>query len=212
MVSNFNSSIWISEHINEPFKIFTYHFCCICRYVECTVTFIILINDEQRNCTLVDHKKISLWSTSKRMGWNHHALLRTEIECDGSWQRMGILISDRFTISWEAPCPLFFLRKVFGRLRLIGTFPSLCGLLYGIGSLQVIIWGVEGWILLIGVSCAVVMGRRWIICYYIVVRLIGYRVWCLDLLGFFGSCQDRLRILYLVGGIGLESICLAFGI
>ena len=72
-------------------------------------------------------------------------------------------------------------------------------------------WGVEGWLLLTDVSCAIVMGRLWIICYFIVVRLIGYRVWCLDLLGFFGSCQDRLWILYLVGGIGLESMCLAFG-
>ena len=71
--------------------------------------------------------------------------------------------------------------------------------------------GVDG-ILLTGVSCAAVTGRRWIICYYIVERLIGCGVWCLDLLGFLGSCQDRLRILYLVGGIGLESICLAFGI
>ena len=39
----------------------------------------------------------------------------------------------------RSPCPLFFLGKVFGRLRLLGVFPSLCGLLYGIGSLQVII-------------------------------------------------------------------------
>ena len=138
--------------------------------------------------------------------------LRMEIICDGSWQRMGILISDCFTISWEAPCPLFFLGKVFGRLRLLGVFLSLCGLLYGILSLQVIIWGVEGWILSTSVSCAVVMGRRWIICYYIVVRLIGYGVWCLDLLGFLGFCQDRLWILYSVSGIGLESIYLAFGI
>ena len=53
--------------------------------------------------------------------------------------------------------------------------------------------------MLTSVSCAVVMGRRWIICYYIVVRLIGCGVWCLDLLGFLGSCQDQLRILYLVG-------------
>ena len=37
------------------------------------------------------------------------------------------------------PCPLFSLGKVFGRLRLPGVFPSLCGLLFGIGSLQVII-------------------------------------------------------------------------
>ena len=138
--------------------------------------------------------------------------LRMEIICDGNWQRMGILISNRFTISWEAPRPLFFLGKVFGKLRLLSMFPSLCGLLYGIGSLQVTIWGVEGWILLTGVSCAIVMGRRWIICYFIVVRFIGCGVWCLDLLGFLGSCQDRLRIFYLVGGIGLESICLAFGI
>ena len=37
-------------------------------------------------------------------------------------------------------------------------------------------------------------------------------VWFLDPLGFLGPCQDRLRILSLVGGIGLESIRLAFGI
>ena len=37
--------------------------------------------------------------------------------------------------------------------------------------------------MLTDVSCAIVMGRLWIICYFIVVRLIGYRVWCLDLLG-----------------------------
>ena len=34
-----------------------------------------------------------------------------------------------------------------------------------------------------GVSCAVIMGRRWIICYFIVIRLIDCGVWCLDLLG-----------------------------
>ena len=138
--------------------------------------------------------------------------LRMEIVCDRSWQRMRILISVRFTISWEAPCPLFFLGKVFGRLRIFSVFPSLCGLLYRIGSLQVTIWGVKGWFLSTSVSCAVVMGRRWIICYFIMVRLISCGVWCLDLLGFHGSCQDRLQILYLVCEIGLESMCLAFGI
>ena len=131
--------------------------------------------------------------------------LRMEIVCDRSWQRMRILMFDHFTISWEAPCPSFFLGKVFGRLRLRGVFPSLCGLLYGIGSLQVIIWEVEGWILSTGVSCVIV-------CYYIVVRLISCGVWCLDLLGFLGSCQDQLQILYSFGGIGPKSICLAFGI
>ena len=42
-----------------------------------------------------------------------------------------------------------------------------------------------------------------------------YRLWSLvfrSFLGFLGSCQDWLQILYLVGRIGLESICLAFGI
>ena len=40
------------------------------------------------------------------------------------------------------------------------------------------------------------------------------RLWSLAFrsFGFSWVCQDRLRILYLVGGIGLESICLAFGI
>ena len=34
----------------------------------------------------------------------------------------------------------------------------------------------------------------------------------LDHLGLHGFCQDQLRRLSLVGGIGLESICLEFGI
>ena len=60
-----------------------------------------------------------------------------------------------------------------------------------------------------GVSCVAIMGRQWTVYCYIVERLIGCGVWCLDLSGFLGSCQDRLPILYLVGGTGLESICLA---
>ena len=36
--------------------------------------------------------------------------------------------------------------------------------------------------------------------------------WFLDLLGFLGSCQDRLQIRFSVGGTGLESTLLAFGI
>ena len=137
--------------------------------------------------------------------------LKTKTVFDGSWLRRGTLIFDRSTISWEAPYPLSSLGKVFGRLRPFGMFPSLCRLLYGIGYLRVIIWGVDG-ILSIGVSCVVVMGRRWTIYCYIVERLIGCGVWCLDLSGFLGSCQDRLRILYSVGGTGLRSICLAFRI
>ena len=38
----------------------------------------------------------------------------------------------------------------------------------------------------------------------------AYRLWSLVFRSF-GSCQDQLQILFLVGGIGLESICLAFG-
>ena len=70
---------------------------------------------------------------------------------------------------------------------------------------------VDG-ILSTSVSCVAVMGRWWTIYCYIVERLIGCGVWCLDLSGFLESCQDRLWILYSVGGIGLENICLAFGI
>ena len=54
--------------------------------------------------------------------------------------------------------------------------------------------------------------KWWIICYFIVEKLIGCGVWFLDLLRFHGSCQDWLQILFLVGGIGLESTRLAFGI
>ena len=39
----------------------------------------------------------------------------------------------------------------------------------------------------------------------------AYRLWSLVFRSF-ESCQDRLQILYLVGGTGLESMCLAFGI
>ena len=91
-------------------------------------------------------------------------------------------------------------------------FLSLFGLQFGIRFLQVTIYRVEGLILLTGALCVGVMGKRWIICYFSVERLIGCGVWFLDLLGFHGSCQDRLQILFLVGGIGLESTRLAFGI
>ena len=71
---------------------------------------------------------------------------------------------------------------------------------------------VEALILLIVALCVVVMGRRWIICYSIVKKFINCGVWSFDLLGFHGSYQDWLQILFLVGGIGLESTLLAFGI
>ena len=125
---------------------------------------------------------------------------------------MGILISALFTISYEVLCPLFFLGKVFEGLRLLDVFLSLFGPQLGIIFLQVAIFKVEALILLTGALCVVLMGRQWIICYSIVKKLIGCGVWFLNLLGFHGSCQDWLQILFSVGGIGLESTFLAFGI
>ena len=42
----------------------------------------------------------------------------------------------------------------------------------------------------------------------------AYQLWSLVFRSFgsLGSCQDRLRILFLGGGIGMESICLVSGI
>ena len=54
---------------------------------------------------------------------------------------MGILISTHFIISYEVPCPLSFLGKVFGRLRLLGVFLSLFGPPCGIRFLQVNLQG-----------------------------------------------------------------------
>ena len=91
-------------------------------------------------------------------------------------------------------------------------FLSLFGLQLRIKFLQAAIFRVEALILLTGALCVILMERRWIICYSIVKKLIGCGVWFLNLLGFHESCQDRLQILFSVGGIGLESTLLAFGI
>ena len=105
--------------------------------------------------------------------------LKIETLWDGSWRRIGILISAHFIISYEVPCPLSFLGKVFGRLRLLGVFLSLFGLLFGIRFLQLTICGVEGFILLTSALCVVVMGRQWIICYFIVETGKAYWLWSL---------------------------------
>ena len=96
-------------------------------------------------------------------------------------------------ISYEVPCTLFFFRKVFGRSRLLGMFLSLCGLQLGIRFLQATICRVEGLILLTSAFCVVVMGRRWIICYFVMERLISYGVWFSDLLGFHGFAKVGCR-------------------
>ena len=122
------------------------------------------------------------------------------------------MTSARSMISFEVPCLLSFLGKVFGRLRFLRTSLSLFGLQLGKRFLQGISCGVEASFLLTGALCAVVMGRQRIICFFIVEKLISCGAWFLDLLGFLGSCQDRLQIRSSVGGIGLESTLLAFGI
>ena len=85
-------------------------------------------------------------------------------------------------------------------------------LLFQCCSFNVALCGVEDSILLIGAFCAVVMGSRRIICFSIVTKLICCGAWFLDPLGFLGSYQDQLQICFSVGGIGLESTLLAFGI
>ena len=131
---------------------------------------------------------------------------------DGSCWRKGILTSARSIISYEVPCLLSFLGKVFGRLRLLCMSLSLFGLQLGRRFLQGTFCGAEALILLTGALCVVVMVRRWIICYSIVKKLISCGACFLDLLGFLGSGQDWLQIRFLVGGIDLESTLLAFGI
>ena len=126
-------------------------------------------------------------------------------------QRRGILTSARSMISFEVPCLLSFLGKVFGRLSLLRMSLSLFGLQLGKRFLQGIFYGVEASILLIGALCAAVMGRRWIICFFIAEKLFSCGAWFLDLLGFLGFCQDRLQIRSSVGGTGLESTLLEFG-
>ena len=66
----------------------------------------------------------------------------------------------RSMISFEVPCLLSFLGKVFGRLRLPRMSLSLFGLQLGRRFLQGIFCGVKALILMIGALCAIVMGRR----------------------------------------------------
>ena len=66
----------------------------------------------------------------------------------------------RSMTSFDVPCLLSFLGKVFGRLGLLRTSPSLFGLQLGKRFLQGTFCGVEASILLTGALCAAVMGRR----------------------------------------------------
>ena len=113
------------------------------------------------------------------------------MKVDKEWGFWYLLVYN--IISYEVPCTLFFLGKVFGRLRLLGVFLFLCGLQFGIRFLQATICKVEGLILLTSALCVVVMGRRWIICYFAMERLISYGVWFSDLLGFHGFAKVGCR-------------------
>ena len=77
---------------------------------------------------------------------------------------MGILIFVCLIISYVVRLPLFFLGKVFGRLRHPTMSLSLYGQSHGIEFSRVITCGVGALILLIGALCVVVMRRQWIIC------------------------------------------------
>ena len=107
--------------------------------------------------------------------------------------------------------PLLFLGKVFGRLRHPSVSLSLFGQPHGIGSSRVITCSVEVLVLLTGALCVVAVVRQWIICCYIVERLIGCGALFLGFLGFHGFPHVRYLIFYLVGGIGWGSIHLTFG-
>ena len=135
-----------------------------------------------------------------------YLILSKETVWYGNCQRRGILTSARSMISFEVPCLLSFLGKVFGRLSLLRTSLSLFGLQLGKRFLQGIFYGVEASILLIGALCAAVMERRWIICFFIAEKLFSCGAWFLDLLGFLGFCQDRLQIHSSVGEIDRKSV------
>ena len=75
-----------------------------------------------------------------------------------------------------------------------------------------IICKVGALILLTSALCVIVVERQWIICYFIVKRLIDCGALLLDLLVFHRSYQDWLQIFFFVGGIGWGSTRLTFGI
>ena len=55
-------------------------------------------------------------------------------------------------------------------------------------------------------------GGRRITCFFTVEKLLSCGAWFSDLLGFLGSCLDRLQTRFAAGGTGSESTLLGFGI
>ena len=107
--------------------------------------------------------------------------------------------------------PLLFLGNVFGRLRHPSVSLPLFGQPHGIRSSWEISWDLGALISLTSALCVVATVRQWIICCYIVERLIGCGVLSLGYLGFLGFPHVWFKIVYLVGGIGWGSIHLTFG-
>ena len=101
--------------------------------------------------------------------------------------------------------------RVFGKLRHPSVSLSLFGQPHGIGFSRVITCGLEALILLTGALYVVAVVRQWIICCYIMERLIGYGALSLGFWGFHGFPHVRCLIFFLVGGIGWGSIHLTFG-
>ena len=153
-----------------------------------------------------------IWWMSSYVSWHPIYLqgLRV-IVWNGSWQKMGILLYVHFTISYMVLLLLFFLGKTFGRLRHPNLSLSLRGQQHGIGSSREITCGLGVLTLSTGALCVVAVVRQWIICCYIVERLIGYGALSLGFLGFLGFPHVRCKIFYLVGGIGWGRIPLTSG-
>ena len=74
--------------------------------------------------------------------------------------------------------------------------------LHGIRFSREITCGLGALTLFTSVLCVIVVGRQWIICCYIVKRLIGCGVFSLEFLGFHRSLHIRCQIFFLVSGIG----------
>ena len=89
---------------------------------------------------------------------------------------------------------------------------SLFGQLHGIRSSWEITCGLGALTLLIGALCVIAVVRQWIICCYIVERLIGCGALSLGVLGFHGFPHVRCQTFYLVGGIGWGRMHPTFGI
>ena len=105
----------------------------------------------------------------------------------------GILLSAHIIISCMVLLPLFFHGKVFGKLRYPDVSLSLFGQPHGIGFSRVITCGLEALILLTGALCVVAVVRQWIICCYIVERLIGCGALSINLWDLMGPLWYNVR-------------------